>query len=44
MNERVKPFEEKMNKTKANLAEEYSSIRAGRANPQLLDKLRVDDS
>ena len=42
MNERVKPFEEKMNKTKANLAEEYSSIRAGRANPHLLDKLRVD--
>ena len=42
MNERVKPFEEKMNKTKANLAEEYASIRAGRANPHLLDKLRVD--
>ena len=42
MNERVKPFEEKMNKTKANLTEEYASIRAGRANPHLLDKLRVD--
>jgi len=37
-----KTVEEKMNKTKANLAEEYASIRAGRANPHLLDKLRVD--
>lgn len=42
MNERVKPFEEKMNKTLEVLKEEYSSVRAGRANPHLLDKLRVD--
>lgn len=42
MNERVKPYEDKMNKTMANLAEEYASIRAGRANPHLLDKLKVD--
>ena len=42
MNERVKPFEEKMNKTLEVLKEEYASVRAGRANPHLLDKLRVD--
>ena len=42
MNERVKPFEEKMNKTMEVLKEEYASVRAGRANPHLLDKLRVD--
>ena len=42
MNERVKPFEDKMNKTFEVLKEEYASVRAGRANPHLLDKLRVD--
>ncbi len=42
MNERVKPFEDKMNKTMEVLKEEYASVRAGRANPHLLDKLRVD--
>ena len=42
MNERVKPFEEKMSKTMEVLKEEYASVRAGRANPHLLDKLRVD--
>lgn len=42
MNERVKPFEEKMGKSLAALQEEFSNIRAGRANPHLLDKLRVD--
>ena len=42
MNERIKPFEEKMNKTLDVLKEEYASVRAGRANPHLLDKLRVD--
>jgi len=42
MNERVKPFEDKMNKTLEVLKEEYASIRAGRANPHLLDKIRVD--
>jgi ribosome recycling factor len=31
-----------MVKTIDNLKEEYSTIRAGRANPHLLDKLRVD--
>ena len=42
MNERVKPFEDKMTKTMDVLKEEYASVRAGRANPHLLDKLRVD--
>lgn len=42
MDERIKPFEDKMKKTLDVLAEEYASIRAGRANPHLIDKLRVD--
>ena len=42
MNERVKPFEDKMNKSLDALKEEFASIRAGRANPHLLDKIRVD--
>lgn len=42
MNERVKPFQEKMQKSVDALAEEFTTIRAGRANPHVLDKLRVD--
>ncbi len=42
MDERVKPFEAKMRKSIDVLEEEYASVRAGRANPHLLDKLRVD--
>ena len=42
MNEVLKPFEESMNKTIDFLKEEYANIRAGRANPHLLDKIRVD--
>lgn len=42
MNEKIKPFEEKMGKSVEALREEYSTIRAGRANPHLLDKIRVD--
>lgn len=42
MNEILTAFETKMNKTMDNLREEYSNIRAGRANPHLLDKLKVD--
>ncbi|MBP5306018.1 MAG: ribosome recycling factor [Lachnospiraceae bacterium] len=38
----TKPYEEKMNKTIDNLREEYANIRAGRANPHLLDKITVD--
>ncbi len=39
---RLEQFENKMNKTFANLESEFQSIRAGRANPHVLDKIRVD--
>lgn len=42
MESRIEQFEVKMNKSLESLREEYSSIRAGRANPHLLDKIRVD--
>lgn len=42
MNERLKPFEEKMKKTIGNLDGELSAIRAGRANPNVLNKIMVD--
>ena len=42
MDERLTPYEDKMKKTMDVLAEEYASIRAGRANPHLIDKIRVD--
>lgn len=35
-------YESKMEKTVDNLTAEYAGIRAGRANPHILDKLRVD--
>ena len=38
----LKPFEEKMTKTLASLEKEYQGIRAGRANPHILDKIKVD--
>ena len=40
--ERLQQFETKMNKTFANLESEFQSIRAGRANPHVLDKIKVD--
>lgn len=42
MNERLKPFEDKMQKTIGNLDSELSAIRAGRANPNVLNKIMVD--
>ena len=42
MNERLKVYEEKMQKTYEHLQSDYQGIRAGRANPHVLDKLRVD--
>ena len=42
MDERLNEYRDKMEKTLNNLNEEYGSIRAGRANPRVLDKLRVD--
>lgn len=38
----IKEFEDKMNKTLEALNDEYATIRAGRANPHILDKIRVD--
>ena len=38
----IKEFEEKMVKSLDALKEEYVSIRAGRANPHILDKIKVD--
>lgn len=35
-------YENKMEKTLESLESEFSSIRAGRANPHILDKLKVD--
>jgi len=42
MDEKVEQFKIKMSKSVDSLREEYVSIRAGRANPHLLDKLKVD--
>ena len=42
MNERVKAFDEKMTKSYNSLVGELATIRAGRANPHVLDKLTVD--
>lgn len=38
----LKQFEEKMDKSIDFLQEDFASIRAGRANPHLLDKIKVD--
>ena len=35
-------IEEKMNKTISVLQENFSEVRAGRANPAILNKIRVD--
>lgn len=42
MDERVERYEEKMQKTLASLESDFQGIRAGRANPHILDKLTVD--
>lgn len=42
MDERLQQYDNKMQKSYDNLQEEFGSIRAGRANPHVLDKLRVD--
>ena len=42
IDERVKPFEVKMGKSIASLDSEFGTIRAGRANPHVLDKIKVD--
>ena len=40
--ERIEKYESKMNKTLESLEKEFVTIRAGRANPHILDKLTVD--
>ena len=40
--EDLKFYEDKMNKTLDVLVSDYAAIRAGRANPHVLDKIRVD--
>lgn len=42
MSEELKVYEEKMEKSIDALLNEYASIRAGRANPHVLDKIKVD--
>lgn len=42
MNETIKPYAEKMAKTCEHLNAEFTTIRAGRANPHVLDKIAVD--
>ncbi len=42
MDNRLTPYVEKMGKTLSNLEEEFKTIRAGRANPAVLNKVRVD--
>lgn len=42
MNDKLKTYEEKMKKAFDFLCEDLSAIRAGRANPHVLDKIRVD--
>ena len=42
MDARVKVYDEKMQKAYDHLVADFLTIRAGRANPHILDKLRVD--
>ena len=42
MDERIQKYEDKMKKTLNSLESELATIRAGRANPHILDKLTVD--
>lgn len=42
MDERLKAYDEKMVKTFEHLESDYQGIRAGRANPHVLDKIKID--
>lgn len=42
MDERIKVYDDKMTKTYNNLLGEFATVRAGRANPNVLNKIRVD--
>ena len=38
----LKPYEERMKKTVAVLEDEFATVRVGRANPRVLDRITVD--
>ena len=42
MDEKLKVYEEKMTKSYDAMIRDFTSIRAGRANPHVLDKIKVD--
>ena len=42
MDERLMVYTEKMDKSYANMLEEFSTIRAGRANPKIVSRITVD--
>ncbi len=42
MNDKIKDYSDKMQKTIDHLQGEYAAVRAGRANPHVLDKIKVD--
>ncbi|MCR5267355.1 MAG: ribosome recycling factor [Lachnospiraceae bacterium] len=42
MNEKIQEYNDRMQKTIDHLTAEYQTIRAGRANPHVLDKVKVD--
>lgn len=42
MDAKLQVYDDKMNKTMANLEGEFAAIRAGRANPNVLNKIMVD--
>ena len=42
MNEKIQEYNDKMQKTIDHLTSEFQTIRAGRANPHVLDKVKVD--
>lgn len=42
MDERIAKYQDKMEKTLTNLDSEFGTIRAGRANPHVLDRITVD--
>ena len=42
MDDRIKEYDQKMQKTIEHLNSDFMTIRAGRANPHVLDKIKVD--
>ena len=42
MDQRLNQYEEKMEKSVGALVKDFAAIRAGRANPHILDKIKVD--